>query len=380
MSQGDGTPDVQWADAYGNPHRPLVITSTGGTTGVAKAVLVNNLSWATMIETGLRHVVRDGEIPVCLAPMPLTHGARGFALTTFAAGGTNVILPKFDAPEVLRQIAQHRVTHMFLPPTAFYALLTDPQVANVDHSSLRVLIISGAPVSPDKLRKGVELFGPCLAQAYGQVESPSIVTWMDPEAIGRAVAGEHPERLLSCGTPTSYTRVAILDDAGKELPNGERGEVCVRGHLVTPGYYKNAEATAETKAGGWHHTGDVGYLDEDGFLYIVDRKKQMIITGGFNVYPAEVEAVLMELAQIRDCAVIGVPDPKWGEAIKAIVLADGGDALSEADVIAHCKARLGGVKAPKTVEFRTELPRTAVGKVDKKVLRAPYWEGHERSI
>ena len=163
-------------------------------------------------------------------------------------------------------------------------------------------------------------------------------------------------------------------------PNGERGEIVVRSHLVAPGYYKNPGATAEVKAGGWHHTGDIGYLDDDGFLYIVDRKKQMIITGGFNVYPAEVEAVLLELTQIRDCAVIGVPDAKWGEAVKAIVIADTAQPLSESEIIAHCKERLGGVKSPKTVEFRQDLPRTAVGKVDKKVLRKPYWEGYERTI
>src|SRR5439155_20637256 len=144
---------------------------------------------------------------VCLSAMPLTHGARGFALITFAAGGTNVIMPKFDAVAVMRHIEAHRVTHMFLPPTAFYALLTEPKVREFDHSSLRVLILSGAPMSADKMRRGVEIFGPCLAQAYGQVESPSLVTWLEPEGVARSVAGDHPARLMSCGHPTAFGHV-----------------------------------------------------------------------------------------------------------------------------------------------------------------------------
>jgi len=167
---------------------------------------------------------------------------------------------------------------------------------------------------------------------------------------------------------------------GNLLPPGERGEIVARGSLVTPGYYNNPEATAQIRSFGWHHTGDIGYRDEHGYFYIVDRKKDMIITGGFNVYSVEVEAAILALPEIRECAVIGVPDDKWGEAVKAIVVLKEGAALDEDKILAHCKEVLGGVKAPKSIEFRDQIPKTPTGKTDKKALRAPYWAGLERAV
>jgi fatty-acyl-CoA synthase len=171
-----------------------------------------------------------------------------------------------------------------------------------------------------------------------------------------------------------------MDDTGSILPPGQPGEIVARGNLVGAGYYNMPEATAEIRAHGWHHTGDIGYRDESGFIYIVDRKKDMIITGGFNVFCAEVESAVMELSAVRECAVIGVPDEKWGEAVKALVVLRDEERLSEADIVAHCKARLGGIKAPKSVKFRSEIPKTYAGKVDKRALRSPYWEGKERAV
>jgi fatty-acyl-CoA synthase len=186
--------------------------------------------------------------------------------------------------------------------------------------------------------------------------------------------------LASCGRATSAVRLAIMDDAGKLLPPKQTGEIVARGSLVTPGYYKMAEATAEIHTYGWHHTGDVGYHDEEGYFYIVDRKKDMIISGGFNVYSAEVEAGIMALAEVHECAVIGVPDEKWGEAVKAIVVLREGKSLTEEEVVAHCKTKLGGMKSPKTVEFRSEIAKTAAGKIDRKELRRAYWAGVERGV
>ena len=171
-----------------------------------------------------------------------------------------------------------------------------------------------------------------------------------------------------------------MDDDGKLLAANQVGEIVARGSLVTPGYYKMPEATAEIRTHGWHHTGDVGYYDEDGYFYIVDRKKDLIISGGFNVYSAEVEAGIMALPQVQECAVIGVPDEKWGEAVKALITLRAGESLTEQEVVVHCKARLGGVKAPKSVEFRDEIPKTAAGKIDRKELRRPYWVGLERDV
>jgi acyl-CoA synthetase (AMP-forming)/AMP-acid ligase II len=267
-----------------------------------------------------------------------------------------------------------------LPPTAYYALLAHPKLGDFNYSSLRRMLIAAAPVSPDKFKRGIEVFGPCLCQSYGQTEAPMYMTFLDPVTVAAAAAGDHPERLKSCGKPTLAVRLAIMDDDGKLLPPLEAGEIVARGALVGAGYYNLPEATAEIRTHGWHHTGDVGYRDKDGFFYIVDRKKDMIITGGFNVYCAEVEACVMELPQVRECAVIGVPDEKWGEAVKAIIVLCEGEDLNEAAIIAHCKTRLGGVKSPKSVEFWSEIPKTAAAKTDKKAIRKSYWEGADRAV
>ena len=219
-----------------------------------------------------------------------------------------------------------------------------------------------------------------MCQCYGQTEAPMLLTWLDPKTVAAAATGDHPERLRSCGKATSAVRLAVMDDEGRLLPPKQTGEIVARGTLVTPGYYNLPEATAEIRKHGWHHTGDVGYQDEDGYFYIVDRKKDMIITGGFNVFSAEVEAGIMALHGVAECAVIGVPDDTWGEAVKAIVVLQEGASLSQEDVINHSKAKLGGMKSPKSVEFRSEIPKTAAGKINHKALRAPYWVGRDRAV
>jgi fatty-acyl-CoA synthase len=379
-ARGSDTPELDWGDEYGNLERLAGLIPTGGTTGPAKGVRVTNLAWGTMTEMAT-HYWRGGVAePVCLNTAPLSHAAGVVAFAVFALGGSNVIMPKFDAGEVLRNIERYRVTHMFLPPTAFYNLLAHPDVNKFDHSSLRVFLLAGSPCSPDKLKRGVEVFGPCMCQSYGQVEAPMLLTFLDAQTLAASAAGDHPERLASCGKPTSAVRLAIMNDEGKILPPGQRGEIVARGTLITGGYYKMPEATAEIRAHGWHHTGDVGYMDEDGYVYIVDRKKDMIISGGFNVYCAEVEAAIMALPQVHECAVIGVPHEIWGEAVKAIVVLRPGESLSEESVLAHCKTKLGGVKAPKSVEFWLEIPKTYAGKIDRKAIRKPYWQGAERQV
>jgi fatty-acyl-CoA synthase len=380
MNSGTAADEIDWADEYGNESRLVGLVPTGGTTGPAKGVRVTNLAWGTMIEMASHYWKGEGCDPLCLNSAPLSHAAGVVAFSMFSLGATNVIMPRFDALEVLQNIERYRATHLFLPPTAFYALLAHPRVREFDYSSLRVFLLAGSPVSPDKLKHGVELFGPCMCQCYGQTESPMLLTWLDQKTVAEAAAGKHPERLRSCGRPTSAVRLAVMEDDGKILGPNQPGEIVARGSLVTAGYHKMPEATAEIRAHGWHHTGDVGYRDDDGYYYIVDRKKDMIISGGFNVYCAEVEAGIMALPQVRECAVIGVPDSTWGEAVKAMVVLQEGNSLSEEDVIRHCKQKLGGVKAPKSVEFREEIPKTAAGKTDRKQLRKPYWAGVERGV
>jgi len=328
----------------------------------------------------MRYWRGDWAHPVCLCTAPLSHAAGVVAFTIFALGGSNVILPGFDALAVLRAIEEYGVTHLFLPPTAFYALLVHPEVKRFDYSSLQVFLLAGSPVSPDKFKKGVEIFGPCMCQSYGQTEAPMLLTWLDRSTVAAAAAGDHPERLRSCGKATAAVRVAIMDDAGCLLPAGECGEIVARGTLVTAGYHNLPEATAEIRKHGWHHTGDIGYMDADGYVYIVDRKKDMIISGGFNVYCGEVEAAIMALPQVRECAVIGVPDEKWGEAVKAIVVLEEAATLVESDLLAHCRAKLGGVKAPKSVSFWSEIPKTPAGKLDRKTIRKPFWADADREV
>ena len=380
MEQGVDADTVDWADPYGNVEQLVGLVPTGGTTGPAKGVRVTNLAWGTMTEMATHYWRCDDVEPVCLCTAPLSHAAGPVAFAMFALGATNVVMPGFDALEVLRNIERFRVTHLFLPPTAYYALLAHPDVGKFDYSSLRIFLLAGSPVSPDKFKQGVEVFGPCICQCYGQTESPKLMTWLDPRTVAEAAAGNHAERLRSCGRPTSAVRLAVMDDQGRIIPPREPGEIVVRGSLVTPGYYNMPDATADIRAYGWHHTGDVGYVDEHGFVYIVDRKKDMIVTGGFNVFSAEVEAGIMSLPEVYDCAVIGVPDDKWGEAVKAIVVLREGESLTEGDIIDHCKTRLGGVKSPKSVEFRTEIPRTPAGKTDRKLLRKPYWADADRQV
>lgn len=366
-----------FSDPFGRMDEIVGIFPTGGTTGPSKGVNVTNLGWGTMLETLSDCVGGRTDDPVSLVVAPVTHAAGPVALGTMILGATQVILPGFDADTVLAAIEQYRVTHMYLPPTALYGLLASPELSRRDTSSLRIFILVGSAVSPEKLRVAVETFGPCMCQAYGQVESPMIATWLSPEVVAAAAAGEHPERLASCGRPTRSVQIGIMDDDGRLLPPGERGEIVVRGVLVSKDYFEMPEATAEARQFGWHHTGDVAFRDADGFVYIVDRKKDMVVSGGFNVFTAEVEAAVTELAQVRECAVIGVPHDRWGEAVHAVVVADG---IDEAAIIAHARARLGGVKAPKSVAFVDAIPRTAAGKMDKKALREEHWGAAARMV
>ena len=369
FERGDFTPPNM--DVFGNADDIVGLAATGGTTGPSKGVVVTNNSWGNMLH-GMVGVL-DGRTndPKTLVTAPITHAAGPVSMATLAFGATQVILPGFDADAVLDTIETHGITHMYLPPTAMYMLLDHPKRANTDTSSLEIFILVGSPVSPARLAEAVEAFGPCMCQSYGQVECPMIVTWLSPEHVAEAVANpDLAHRLASCGREGYGARVGIMAEDGSLQPVGEVGEIVTRGPLVSPEYYLKPEATAEARVHGWHHTGDVGYRDKEGFIYIVDRKKDMVITGGFNVFSAEVEAAITELPQVRSAAVFGIPDEKWGEQVHAAVIADG---ISADAIISHAKERLGGVKAPKSIEFLEEIPITPNGKMDKKQLRAPYW-------
>ncbi|HEY4243669.1 MAG TPA: long-chain fatty acid--CoA ligase [Kofleriaceae bacterium] len=343
-----------------------MVVGTGGTTGRPKGVMLtgHNLEAMTALTLmGYPFVHR----PVYLALAPLTHAAGVLCFPILTRGGRIVIMPAPDLGELLALIPLHRVTHLFLPPTLIYMLLADARLATTDLSSLVCFWYGAAPMSVQKLEEALVRIGPVMAQLFGQTEAPMMITTMAPAEHFRADGSIARERLASCGRPSPLTTVAILGDDGAVLPAGQRGEIVVRGPLVMAGYYQDEAATREASRFGWHHTGDIGYLDDDGYLFIVDRLKDMIISGGFNVYSAEVEQALMQHAAVQDCAVIGLPDEKWGERVVAVVQLRGEATADE--LIAFVKARIGSVKAPKQLEIWPDLPRSKVGKVLKSEIK-----------
>ncbi|MDP9140953.1 MAG: AMP-binding protein [Pseudomonadota bacterium] len=359
----------------------VMLSPTGGTTGKPKGVMNTHRSLQTFFaHYMLACAYRDGEKPVNMAAAPMTHTAGLLAVPCTAQGGTVVVVTKPDPGLMLGAIGQHRVTEFFLPPTVIYKLLDLPGIEKVDFSSVKYLMYGAAPMSVEKLKRAIELWGPIMAGGYGQTEAPASISNLRPDEhmIDGKIAGD--ERLSSVGRPNPLNRVEMMNDANEILPRGQTGEICVRGDLVMKGYYKQPEKTAETIVDGWLHTGDVGHIDADGYLHITDRKKDMIISGGFNVYPSEVEQVIWSHPAVQDCAVIGVPDEKWGEAVKAVVELNVGQTVTAEEIIALCKAKLGSVMAPKTVDFIATLPRSPVGKVLKKDLREKYWHDVQRKI
>lgn len=362
-----------------DPDAVCMLRGTGGTTGRPKGVMNTNRNFEVAIANYLAGLRFDAP-PVFLAAPPLSHAAGILAFIVIALAGTLVIHRKFDPQETLAAIGRHRVSFIYLPPTAIYTLLSQPNVCDFDYSSLRHFIYGAAPTSAAKLREAIEVFGPVMTQAYGQTEVPSSVTFMGPADHFDAQGNIDEKRLLSCGRPTPFARVALMDDNGQRVSPGNIGEIVVQGGLVMKGYYKNPEATREVSKFGWHHTGDLAYQDEQGFIYICDRKKDMIITGGYNVYPLEVEQVILSHPSVQDCAVVGVPDEKWGEAIKAVVELKPQLHVTAEELIALCKQRIGSVKAPKSVDFIDLLPRSPVGKVMRKEVRKRYWTGQSRNV
>ena len=360
----------------------VVLSPTGGTTGAPKGVMNTHRSTLTFCAHFMIGCPYPADVmPVNLAAAPITHTAGLLSLPCTARGGTVVVLTKPDPAQLLGAIQKHRVTEFFLPPTVIYRLLDIPDLnRKVDFSSLKYFLYGAAPMSVEKLKRAIEVFGPVMMGGYGQTEAPTSISFLTPGEHFAAGRLAPDERLASVGRPNPLVRVEIMDDANEIVPPGATGEICVRGDLVMKGYYKAPEKTAETIVDGWLHTGDIGHFDFEGYLHITDRKKDMIITGGFNVYPSEVEQVIWSHPAVQDCAVIGVPDAQWGEAVKAVVELNAGQQVGADELIALCKDRLGSVKAPKSVEFVEALPRSPVGKVLKKDLRTKYWQDTGRKI
>lgn len=362
-----------------DPDQAAVLQPTGGTTGPSKGALLTNRS-VEMALISIFDTLKLNSDSRILAVAPLTHAAAFVTLAGVVRGGCTVVLPGFDVEAVLATIEREQITHMFMPPTVVYALLSAPQIASANLSSLQCLAVGAAPIAPEKLKEAVRVFGPVIYEVYGQSECLFPVVAKQPEDYIRPDGSFDEDALRSAGRCVPYACVEIMDDGGVIVAPGEKGEIVVRSAMVMKEYYKKPAETAEVSSFGWHHTTDIGIKDQRGLITIVDRKKDMIVSGGFNVFPSEIEAVINAHPAVLDCAVVGIPDEKWGEAVKAIVQLKPGQKIAADQLIAMCKQELGSVKAPKSVEFWDELPRSAVGKVLKRDIRDKFWGDQWRAV
>jgi acyl-CoA synthetase (AMP-forming)/AMP-acid ligase II len=360
----------------------IAVSPTGGTTGEPKGVMNTHRSFSVMVVHQMLALTYDSADPVVnLAAAPMTHTAGVLTLQTSARGGTVVVIDRAAPEAILTAVETYGVTEIFLPPTVVYRLLDVLATRDVDTSSLRYLLYAAAPMSSEKLRLGIERLGPVFIECYGQMEAPAAISFLRPDEhlVNGKIASD--ERLSSCGRPYPLVTVAVKDpDTGERLRDGETGEICVRGDLVMKGYYKDPQKTADTIRDGWLHTGDLGRIDTQGYLHLTDRKKDLIITGGFNVYPGQVEQVIWSHPSVEDCAVVGAPDDDWGERVTAVVELKPGHAADEDEIIALCRGALGGVRTPKKVIFVDRLPRSVNGKVLKKDVRQWFWTAVDRAI
>ena len=354
------------------------VNYTGGTTGKPKGVMSAHRGSAAMAMIQAAEWEFPDELRMLMAT-PLSHAASAFFVPVLQKGGAFYVMPGFTPDLFFDWVEKYKITATMLVPVMLYILLDSPRAATADMSSMGTIFYGASPMSPARLKEGIEKWGQIFYQFFGQSEAPMVITNLSKK--------EHdlskPERMASCGRPAPWVHVALLDDNNQPVAQGEPGEICVRGPLVMKGYKDLPEQTAEAFAGNWLHTGDIGRFDDEGFLYIVDRKKDMIVTGGFNVFPKEVEDALSGHEAVAQVAVVGVPDERWGESVKAVVVVKPGveanDELAAA-LSEHVKQKKGSVQAPKSVDFVDSLPMTPVGKPDKKALKAKYWGDAKRGV
>lgn len=365
------------------PEDLLVLHYTSGSSGVLKAAM------QTMAcrQTALRKLIfRCNLRPASQTHQekmihvgPITHVSGMTIMPLLSLGHCNIIKPRFDAEDFLQTVEQEQATHTYLVPTMINRILSLPDKDRFDLSSLKLVRYGAAPISPARLKEAVAFFGPILNQGYGAGEVTSSVTILTEEDHAEAANGRE-ELFASCGRPLFDTEVKVVDEQGTEMPTGERGEIVVRGTDVMKGYWNAPDLTAPVLIDGYYHTGDIAYADARGYLFIVDRKKDMIVTGGFNVYPNEVEKALFAHAAVYEACVVGVPDPDLGEAIKAVIVLKDGARMDAEDLMRHCTEQLGKFKTPHSIDVVADLPRNNAGKIQRRDVRARYWADNERQV
>jgi long-chain acyl-CoA synthetase len=357
---------------------------TGGTTAASKGVMLTH----TNIVVNAYHMALDigfAEDDVYLHVAPMFHladSANTFAVTMM--GAAHAFVPAFDVTKTLEAFQSYRVTRTLLVPTMLNAVVNSPELARYDVSSLRSILYGGSPMAPAVMAKALDGLRCLLFQGYGMTETSPVLTFLTPEDHVKGLRGGDAKaeaRLRSAGRPVPNVDVRILDPQGRALPPGEIGEICARGPNIMKGYWRKPEASAEALRGGFMHTGDLGFMDEDGYVFLVDRAKDMIVSGGENVYCVEVETALYSHPAVLEAAVFGVPCGELGERVHAVVVLKPGQRASGEDLVGHCRRTLGGYKCPKSVDLRDEpLPKSGAGKILKRDLRAPFWKGQERQI
>jgi acyl-CoA synthetase (AMP-forming)/AMP-acid ligase II len=355
---------------------------TSGTTGRPKGAMLTHHNLMAMTMNFFADMSPLGPEDVILHAAPLSHGSGLYSIPNVAKGAANVVLKSktFDPRIVLETIQRRKVTNMFMAPAMIKRLITSPEIDQHNLRSLKCIHYGGAPIYEEDLKGAVSKLGQVLVQLYGQAEAPMTISYLRKEEHLLEGTAEQIKRLTSAGIPRTDVEVRIVDSEDREIAPGEMGEIVLRGEVVMKGYWKNPQATAETLRGGWLHTGDLGIMDERGYLYILDRAKDMIISGGENIYSREVEDVILKHPAVFEVAVIGVPDEKWGEAIKAFVSLKEGEKATEEGIINFCKAHLASYKKPKSVEFMDTIPKNPYGKVLKRELREKYWAGEARRV
>jgi acyl-CoA synthetase (AMP-forming)/AMP-acid ligase II len=350
---------------------------TSGTTGHPKGAMLTHANFVTALSAGVEHIAGWSVDDMNLVVMPQFHIAgAGWGVFGLFVGASNVVMRDVDPGAILALIQQHKITRVFMVPAVILFCLQHPNCAKTDFSSLQVIAYGASPIPLPLLQQAVKVFRCDFVQVYGLTETTGAVTQLPAEDHS---ADGNP-RMASCGKPYGDVELKIVDTDGNALKPREIGEICCRTRQNMAGYWNQPEASARAIRGEWFHTGDAGYLDEDGYLYIYDRVKDMVVSGGENIYPAEVESALFGFEGVADVAVIGVPDEKWGEAVKAIVVKKPGATFTADDLIAYARTRIAGYKVPKSVDFAEALPRNPSGKILKRELRAPYWEGRERQV
>jgi len=362
------------------PDDLAVLTYSSGTTGKLKGIMQSYGNRLAMIRKALMFPevrLKPGDIFVHVGP--ITHASGMLLMPVMFAGACNVIIGRFDVQALLETIQRERGNYTMLVPAMIHMILAHPDIRQYDLSSLNGIFYGAAPISPAVVEQAIALFGPILSQGYGMSETTSFVSILTASEHVEALKN-CPARLSSCGRPVFDTEVRVVDEEGRDVKPGEMGEIIMRGPDIMQGYYRNPELTAETIRDGWIHSSDMAKVDEEGYIYIVDRKKDMIISGGFNVYPSEVENVLYTHPAVFEACVLAVPDEKWGEAIKAVVVLKSGAQVTTEDLIDHCGKSLSGFKKPRSIDFVPELPKNPNGKIAKRLIKDFYWAGKARRV